>query len=73
VLSWDTFTEAADESGMSRRYGGVHFEDADLEGRLLGRRVAAVSWTKAQQYMSGSEVANPTLADSKKETDYADW
>ena len=73
VLSWDTFTEAADESGMSRRYGGVHFEDADLEGRLLGRRVAAISGTKAQQYMSGSEVAKPALADSKKETDYAGW
>jgi hypothetical protein len=73
VLRWDTFTEAADESGMSRRYGGVHFEDADLEGRLLGRRVAAISWTKALQYMSGSEMAKPAPVDSEKETDYAAW
>ena len=55
VLSWPTFTEAADESGMSRRYGGIHFEDADIEGRLLGRRVAVLSWTKAQAYMTGIE------------------
>lgn len=57
LLSWATFTEAADESGMSRRYGGIHFEDADIEGRLLGRRVAALSWNKAQEYISGTETA----------------
>ena len=51
------FTEAADESGMSRRYAGLHFEDADLEGRALGRRVAALSWNKAQEYVSGSQAA----------------
>jgi len=72
VLRWATFTEAADESGMSRRYGGVHFEDADLEGRLLGRRVASISWTKAQEYMSGTQTTKPALA-YKKETDYAGW
>ena len=59
VLTWATFTEAADESGMSRRYGGVHFEDADLEGRALGRRVATLSWNKAQSYISGAETAKP--------------
>jgi hypothetical protein len=62
VLSWATFTEAADESGMSRRYGGIHFEDADIEGRLLGRRVAALSWKKAQAYMTGSDLSKPESA-----------
>jgi hypothetical protein len=57
VLTWATFTDAADESGMSRRYGGIHFRDADIEGRLLGRRVAAISWNKAQEYISGAETA----------------
>jgi hypothetical protein len=36
VLRWDTFTDAANEAGMSRRYGGIHFARADLVGRLLG-------------------------------------
>ena len=58
VLTWATFTEAADESGMSRRYAGLHFEDADLEGRASGRRVAALSWNKAQEYVSGSQRRN---------------
>lgn len=74
VLSWATFTEAADESGMSRRYGGVHFEDADIEGRRLGRRVSAISWSKAQAYISGAKTANPAHADTTaKETDTAGW
>jgi hypothetical protein len=46
VLTWATFSEVADESGMSRRYAGLHFEDADIEGRALGRRAAAISWNK---------------------------
>lgn len=48
-LHWRTFTEAADQAGMSRRYGGIHFR-ADLAGRLLGRIVAIEAWTKAQTY-----------------------
>ena len=60
VLSWATFTRAADESGMSRRYGGIHFEDADVEGRLLGRRVATPVLGQAQAFISGANVTNPS-------------
>jgi len=31
---------AANEAGMSGRYGGIHFRGADLAGRLVGRMVA---------------------------------
>jgi len=65
VLSWPTFSEAADESGMSRRYGGIHFEDADIEGRLLGRRVAALSWKKAQAYLTGNELSKRESASTQ--------
>ncbi len=54
MLSWKTFTEAADEAGISRRYGGIHFRRADLAGRQLGRMVAAKAWAKAQSYFSGT-------------------
>jgi hypothetical protein len=46
TLSWQTFTAAANEAGMSRRYGGIHFRAADLAGRLLGRMVA---WQSLEQ------------------------
>jgi hypothetical protein len=66
VLSWSTFTEAADESGMSRRYAGLHFTDADIEGRLLGRKVAGISWNKAQAYMMGTAVSDKSPHAGKK-------
>jgi hypothetical protein len=73
VLSWATFTEAADESGMSRRYGGIDFEDADVEGRSLGRRVGTLSWNEAQARISGTETEKRLPARTQKETDVAGW
>ncbi len=46
-LSWATFTDAADEAGISRRYGGIHFIDADLEGRRVGKLLGAAALKKA--------------------------
>ncbi len=54
VLEWQTFTEAADEAGMSRRYGGIHFEDGDLQGRALGRKISTLAWEKCRAYFNGS-------------------
>jgi hypothetical protein len=51
TLSWATFTEAANEAGLSRRYGGIHFELGDLQGRKLGHSAGALAWFKAQQYI----------------------
>lgn len=56
TLTWVTFSDAANEAGMSRRYGGIHFRRADLDGRLLGRLVAEKAWTKAQSYFDGTAV-----------------
>jgi hypothetical protein len=58
TLKWETFTAAADEAGLSRRYGGIHFRAADLAGRQLGRLVAAEVWTKAQSYFNGTASIN---------------
>ena len=54
TLRWETFADAADEAGMSRRYGGIHFRAADVTGRLLGRAVAIKAWSKAQSYFAGT-------------------
>lgn len=54
VLHWETVTDAADEAGISRRYGGIHFKAADLTGRALGRAVADQVWSKACGYFDGS-------------------
>lgn len=51
TLSWDTFAAAAEEAGISRRYGGIHFEDGDLAGRAMGRQVGTLAWNQAQTYI----------------------
>jgi hypothetical protein len=53
TLEWPTFTDAADQAGLSRRYGGIHFLHGDFKGRSLGRKVAAKAWAKAEMYFEG--------------------
>ena len=53
-LVWATFSAAVDDAGMSRRYGGIHFPDADLDGRALGRSVGENAWATAQTYFTGT-------------------
>jgi hypothetical protein len=50
TLSWPTFSDAADEAGLSRRYGGIHFVDGDIVGREIGRKIGAQAWNKAKEY-----------------------
>lgn len=54
TLHWVTFSAAADEAGLSRRYGGIHFRDGDLAGRAMGRAVGAAVWEKALGYIDGT-------------------
>jgi hypothetical protein len=58
-LHWPTFTDAADEAGLSRRYGGIHFEWGDVEGRRCGRSVGQQVYEKAMRYIRGAEPAQP--------------
>ena len=53
TLTWRTFSEAADQAGISRRYGGIHFQEGDLRARLLGGEVGALAWKKSQSYIKG--------------------
>ena len=55
TLEWEIFTQAADEAGVSRLYGGIHFEDGDLNGRQLSREVAQAVWEQAQFFIQGGE------------------
>jgi hypothetical protein len=53
TLSWPTFSAAADEAGISRRYGGIHFVQGDLESRALGRKIGAQAYSLASDYIEG--------------------
>lgn len=47
TLDWPTFTEAAEQAGMSRLYGGIHFMQANETGLELGRNIGQCTWKKA--------------------------
>ena len=55
-MEWDTFSEAADEAGISRLYGGIHFTDGDVNGGILGEQVAQAVWDKTQFFINGGNV-----------------
>ncbi len=52
-LCWDTFKDAADEAGISRRYGGIHFIPGDLSGREVGKRIGAIDYEYAKKLFNG--------------------
>ena len=54
TLSWATFSETANQAGVSRRYGGIHFKQGDLDARATGRIAARIAWDKAQDYWHGN-------------------
>jgi len=67
TLNWATFKDAATQAGISRRYGGIHFEQGDLDGRAGGRLLAQQAWTKATSYFNGGTSPTDDDADSTTE------
>lgn len=60
LFLWETFAEAADEAGFSRRHGGIHFVEGDLQGRDVGKRAGERVWQKTTGFYNGSA---PPVAD----------
>ena len=53
TLSWPTYRDASDQAGLSRRYGGIHFIEGDVQSREIGRALGTQVWAKAQRYFDG--------------------
>ncbi|NML45874.1 phosphatase PAP2 family protein [Ramlibacter sp. G-1-2-2] len=56
--SFTSFTQAAEEAGRSRIYGGIHFEFSNQAGQALGRDVAAVV---LQRFALSQDTQAPTV------------
>jgi membrane-associated phospholipid phosphatase len=54
TLSWKHFHDAANQAGISRRYGGIHFKTADVVGRAVGNLVGLQAYGKALLYIYGT-------------------
>jgi hypothetical protein len=55
TLEWATFTEAAEQAGMSRLYGGIHFSKANLDGQQLGKEVGKAAWERALSFFNDGQ------------------
>jgi hypothetical protein len=53
TLHWATFSAAAEEAGMSRIYGGIHFDSGNTAGQALGRKVGAQAFARARSLWQG--------------------
>jgi hypothetical protein len=53
TLAWASFSDAAKQAGLSRRYGGIHFEQGDLDAQATGKIAAREAWEKARVYWEG--------------------
>ena len=54
LLSWPTLTAAAKDAGLSRRLGGIHFQDGDEHGYNLGQRVGSNVLAQTLGYVNGT-------------------
>ena len=53
TLEWATYQDAADQSALSRIWGGIHPPIDDIPGRLIGERVGKDAFTLAEEYFDG--------------------
>jgi hypothetical protein len=54
TLQWATYSDAADDAGRSRLYGGIHIRADDLAGRRLGAQCGRAAWERALRFFDGS-------------------
>jgi hypothetical protein len=52
VLEWPTFSDAAEQAGLARLYGGIHFAKANQDGQKLGENIGKNVWEKALFYFN---------------------
>ncbi|MEO1181989.1 MAG: PEP-CTERM sorting domain-containing protein, partial [Cyanobacteria bacterium J06636_28] len=53
--------------GISRIYGGIHFDDGDLNGRTLGRQVGNKVFARSQLLLQGQSAKSVPTAKSVPE------
>jgi hypothetical protein len=54
TVSFATFNDAANQAGLSRLYGGIHFTDDNTTAQAVGLLIGQQTWAKAQTYFDGS-------------------
>jgi hypothetical protein len=53
TLQWATYRDAAEQSSLSRIWGGIHPPVDDIPGRVVGQKIAADAYAMAIDYFDG--------------------
>jgi len=53
TLSWQTFSEVAEDAANSRQLGGIHFTESLLRSAIMGRGIAGLVWGTYTQLING--------------------
>ncbi|MFM8544053.1 MAG: hypothetical protein ACKOAP_03545 [Vulcanococcus sp.] len=61
TLSWDYLNGAAEQAGLSRLYGGIHFNDGNWLGQILGTRAGSNASLKAFSLFNGEPDSEFTI------------
>jgi PAP2 superfamily len=59
TFSYATFNDAADEAGLSRLYGGIHFAEDNDTAQAVGLLIGQQAWSKASTYFNGTPSPTP--------------
>jgi hypothetical protein len=54
TLFYPTFASAAEASGISRIWGGIHWPVDNEQGQILGRKIGETVWGRVQQFLLGT-------------------
>ncbi len=54
VLQWATYQDAADQSALSRIWGGIHPPYDDMPGRRIGAVVGVDAFNQAERFFNGT-------------------
>ena len=54
TLQWASYTDAADQAGISRLFMGIHIAPDDIEGRRVGAACGEAAWDLALRHFDGT-------------------
>ena len=60
-LQWNTYYDAADQAGQSRRWGGIHPSEDDIAARIIGSQVGKAAFALAEKYWTGTIASEAML------------
>jgi hypothetical protein len=69
TLQWAKYYDAADETSLSRIYGGIHPPADDIPGRIMGAQIGEDSWVKVLQVFGNNTTSRATFKVTKDFTD----